>query len=408
MHAILSRQPIARENAVSPTGQAPLQLRGSQLRTILENGAIPLDQLYSRLGLQAEEGWLADVLDGRRDATRVELARLAAYTQVPLAVLSGVVRPEQSMAVALRAGLLDSPTAVEPVLQRTRRLLEHFRLLASWYPHEVDQRLDYGEKMFRARVDDTYIKRSSQRTAQYLRALLKLEHTQPVGDLREIIESLGVPVFFTELPENIHGVTAHEDLDQRWRALILVNSNDNWTRQRYTLAHELGHVIFRDSQPVIVDDNEEVDETNLVEFRAECFARYFLAPNEAVDKFKVANLSNTAIDKAVAQTMLHFGISRPAAVRALAESFNQPHEFLESSLPSGSVRALMTTCGYSNEWKAASAGQHDQGASPWLLELALAAYQDSYVSTQVVADILGRSDEIDAVEAELITQGWKA
>lgn len=390
---------------MSPTGQAPLQLRGNQLRITLENGAVPLEQLYDRLGLQAGEGWLAEVLDGRRDATTGELARLSAHARVPMAVLAGSVPPEQSIAVALRTGLLDSSMAVAPVLQCARKLLEHFRLLASWYPKEVDERLDFGVQMSRARANDTYVKRSAQRTAQYLRALLKIGRTQPVGDLRKLVESLGVPVFFMELPDKVHGITVHEDFDRRWRAIILVNSKDSWTRQRYTLAHELGHVIFRDSKPVIIDDDREIAESDHVEFRAECFARYFLVSSEALEKYW-ANFKQVELDVAVARVMLQFGISRPVAIRAVADSIHVSYKNLELAAASGSVKALMAKSRLSAQWTTACEGQHDQGASPWLLELALAAYRDSYVPAQMVADILGRSDEVNDVEAELVTQGW--
>ena len=320
-------------------------------------------------------------------------------------VLAGVVQPEQSVAVALRAGLLDSSAAVEPALQRARKLLEHFRLLALWYPAVVDERLRFGVQMCRARSDDAYIKRAAQRTAQNLRAILGVGGVQPIGDLRELVESFGVPVVFAELPEKIHGITVHEDFDGKWRAVILVNCKDSWTRQRYTLAHELGHIIFRDSQPVIIDDDQEVDESDRVEFRAECFARYFLAPDEALDKY-LPSVGGVGLGAVVARVMLHFGISRPAAIRALADLRYASYEKLNVVAASGPVRELMANSRLGSQWAAASEDQYDEGASPWLLDLALVAYRDKYISAQVVADVLGRTEEVSSIEAELVAQGW--
>ncbi|WP_284749590.1 ImmA/IrrE family metallo-endopeptidase [Amycolatopsis sp. RTGN1] len=228
---------------------------------------------------------------------------------------------------------------------------------------------------------------------------------QPVGDLRELIESFGVPVIFAEMPDRIHGITVHEDFDGIWRGVVVVNCRDSWTRQRFTLAHELAHIIYRDSQPIIIDDDQEVDESNRVEFRAECFARYFLVPAEGLSK-SLLNVDGVESAAMVANTMLHFGVSRPAAMRALAESTQMSYEYLNGMAGAGSVRDLMARSRLDVEWSTLSRDQHDESASPWLLELALDAYREKYVPAQLVADVLGRGDETDSVEADLVAQGW--
>jgi hypothetical protein len=104
--------------------------------------------------------------------------------------------------------------------------------------------------------------------------------------------------------------------------------------------------------------------------------------------------------------MLHFGLSRPATIRALADSTSMSYDELMRTAGNAGVRELMAKAHLSQEWTSACSGQYEDGASPWLLELALEAYRDEYVSSQVVADVLGRTDDVDAVEDELALQGW--
>jgi Zn-dependent peptidase ImmA (M78 family) len=232
-----------------------------------------------------------------------------------------------------------------------------------------------------------------------------LDDLEPIGDFTELVESLGVPVIVTELPGNVHGLTAHDSAGGGWRGVVLVNSSDWWTRQRYTLAHELAHVIFRDDQPVIVDRQGSVGEQDRVEWRAECFARYFLAPNDAVADYWLRH-RGVGDEIALAKLMMHFGISRIAAIRALVEVFELPFGRFDSLLPNTArVQDLMSSAGLADQWFMACEAQHEEGASPWLLSLALDAYKHALVSAGVVADVLNRHD-VEAVELELSQQGW--
>lgn len=388
-----------------------MPLQGERLLAALSGSPLTLPEIFHSLGLNSDQGWLADVLENRRPASKIELARLSVHSQVPLTVLTGAAPPERNLAVALRAGLVHAPVSLEPVVWRAQKLIEHLRLLTSWYPSDAAPRFEFGRTALRAQVKHNHLKKAARLTAEALRAILRIDDEAPIGDLTELVESFGIPVFVMELPDSVHGMTVHDivgngdTIGTGWCGVTLINSKDWWTRQRYTLAHELAHVIFKDQNPVIVDEGDGAKKSDPAEIRAEYFARYFLAPDAAIRQFWTAN-EHCGEGMAIARLMMHFGLSRIAAQRAVAEVMGIDHERLVGRLgATEGVRGLMVSAGMAQEWDEACAHQNKEGASPWMLSLALDAYRHGLVSSSVVADVLNRFDGPE-VERELAAQGW--
>src|SRR5436305_15253480 len=76
---------------------------------------------------------------------------------------------------------------------------------------------------------------AAARTARFE---LSLGLDQPVHDLLEVVEeAAGVPVAALALPEGVAGAY----LVRRGQPFISLNGSEWITRQRLTLAHELGH-----------------------------------------------------------------------------------------------------------------------------------------------------------------------
>lgn len=66
----------------------------------------------------------------------------------------------------------------------------------------------------------------------------------PIPNIAELLEDRGVKVFFHE-PLDLDGVTVHAGLDGMPDAYVIVINNSHWgERQRFTIAHELGHMIL--------------------------------------------------------------------------------------------------------------------------------------------------------------------
>ena len=93
----------------------------------------------------------------------------------------------------------------------------------------------------------------------------------PIYDMAELMEDHGVKVFFCPLEEGIDGLTAHVERENQPDARVIVVSQDvSRYRQRFTIAHEIGHMVLDTSSDV---DSEEAT------YR---FAGAFLMPEEVL------------------------------------------------------------------------------------------------------------------------------
>ncbi len=92
----------------------------------------------------------------------------------------------------------------------------------------------------------------------------------PIPNLVDLLEERGIKVLAMSLP-NIDGLTARVRREDRGVAsVVVVNREDGGERQRFTLAHELGHMVL--------DPGPKVDE----EKAAHWFAGAFLMPAETL------------------------------------------------------------------------------------------------------------------------------
>lgn len=63
--------------------------------------------------------------------------------------------------------------------------------------------------------------------------------SKPIN-LNNIAESLGARVYYKETPEGISGMI-HKDGNH---TMIAINEKESYQRQRFTLAHEIGHLVL--------------------------------------------------------------------------------------------------------------------------------------------------------------------
>lgn len=111
--------------------------------------------------------------------------------------------------------------------------------------------------------------------AKKLRSLWKLG-IGPISSMMELLEDKGIKVVEVQMPETISGSKAFaKRSDKNAAALIVVNSQHNGERQRFTLAHELGHLVLRFN-----DSNSETQQ----EKAADRFAGAFLITQELLVK----------------------------------------------------------------------------------------------------------------------------
>lgn len=107
--------------------------------------------------------------------------------------------------------------------------------------------------------------------------LLESIHIQnPPVSINDIVENNGLDIKFSDLGENVSGVLAI----QNEKGSIGVNKNESKVRQRFTLAHELGHYVLhskKQNQLFIEDKMYRNEESSTGDLRREREANAFAA-----------------------------------------------------------------------------------------------------------------------------------
>ncbi|MFF5289227.1 ImmA/IrrE family metallo-endopeptidase [Paractinoplanes globisporus] len=214
---------------------------------------------------------------------------------------------------------------------------------------------------------------------------------QPLGDLVALIEqSAGVDVAVLDAGPDEHGLTMRDP--QRGAVFIGVARTRHPMRQRSTLAHELGHVVFDDWA-----DNTTCDWSapSARESRANVFARHLLLPIDGLNAFVGgAREVNLAALSAVVQRFL---VSPQIAAIALEQSgridADTKVDWMAVSAPQLAVRF-----GWSDQYRALQADSHQRRAPQRLLARAIQGYAEGVVSVQTIATMRGIPPESAAGE----------
>lgn len=229
---------------------------GDRIRLAREFVEMSQKDLAAVLGIQ--QGTVAYLESGRHRPTTVVVEAVAAATRFPQSFFRDVpldAFPEGSLVFRRRkrtsaAEVTRAYTAARLGWELTRSLLQRVKRWPLRLPV-------MGEEM-------------PQAAAEVTRSVLGLSPDEPIVNLVAKIESLGVPVF------DIDRQLADLDGFSLWaglpvpRPVIGVNASIPGDRQRWTLAHELGHLVLHGAIRGSVDEVEE---------QADAFATELLLPD---------------------------------------------------------------------------------------------------------------------------------
>ena len=164
---------------------------------------------------------------------------------------------------------------------------------------------------------------------------------QPVHDILRVVEETArVPVAVLRLGNGVAGAY----VVRRDRPFIFLNGEQVVGRQRFTLAHELGH--HRLGHSAVVDGSKEIDgkSNDPIEQQANAFAGEFLAPDQALRSWMHANGEPLINLTAICRIANWFGISAPAAHVRLSQAdiLKVPRQIkdLQTQLSRGSHKAV--------------------------------------------------------------------
>ncbi|NSW84489.1 MAG: ImmA/IrrE family metallo-endopeptidase [Syntrophothermus sp.] len=125
-------------------------------------------------------------------------------------------------------------------------------------------------------------------------------------DVIEIARTLKVQVYLTILPDKISGIL-HKFPGKSY---LYVNITHSWERQRFTIAHELGHHLFDPAGTYLTYNAQEA--WTMCERRASRFAAQLLMPRSEVRRCVRARMCLTDMCQ-------HFGVSAEAMTLRLDE-----------------------------------------------------------------------------------------
>lgn len=220
--------------------------------------------------------------------------------------------------------------------------------------------------------------------------------TQPLGDLVTIIEQLaGIDVAVLDAGPDEHGLTMRDPA--RGTVFIGVARSRKPMRQRSTLAHELGHVLFEDW----ADDGAGARAgRSRTESRADAFARHLLVPVEGLRDF--LGPPGVAVQSHLSAVVQRFLVSPAIAAIALCEA-GHIDEATKAEWMSLSTPRLAARFGWSDQYQALQADSDQKRAPQRLLARAIRGYAEGVLSAQAIARL--RGVPLSVVEADLRDAG---
>lgn len=156
----------------------------------------------------------------------------------------------------------------------------------------------------------------SNRAVEIAKQTLEGFEEQLPIDVQAIIQAHNIAIRKQPLEEVVSGML----VVKKGHAIIGVNESHHLNRQRFTLAHELGHFIlhgnsssvFIDASPVFFRDETSSEGSKLQEIEANAFAAELLMPENMLRRI-INNQPLDAFDEgAVRRLAAQFGVSTQA------------------------------------------------------------------------------------------------
>ncbi len=152
--------------------------------------------------------------------------------------------------------------------------------------------------------------------------LLSSVNATPPVDVEAIAGQLGISIRKMSLEADVSGILYRED-DKK---IIVVNENHPVVRQRFTIAHEIGHLLLHAGDAVHVDqefrinlrDQRSATAENIEEIEANAFAANLLMPASWLRR-EMSTESVDLIDDGEIQSLAdRYGVSAQAMILRLS------------------------------------------------------------------------------------------
>lgn len=374
-----------------------------RIRSSMKERGLTQGELAASIGLTSPI--MSRALNGGRQLSAAELGRLADRLGVSAGfLLSGEVTAPSAFAIAARVGDAGAASVEEspemaPVFSRARSLLE----LRGLFSRLVADTHDGGVVDVEAYTNWSFVKAGAE-TARRVRAATGLGE-EPIEDLgRFVAKHFALDASSEPLDADLHGVLL--STGRRSPSVALIDSSDSIGRQRFTLAHELGHLIFGDAD-VFWADRRKAGKS-VEEKRADVFAVALLLPEGGVASLlaQVAEEHDGDPDAVtqVGRVAAHFATSIDATAWRLLnlKYISEDDCAVVRSLPAALVAER---AGVADVWEQLESQQGDVAPPPDLMDRALFAYAEAMVGLDPLMSLFC-VDDAEALRADLAEQGW--
>lgn len=150
--------------------------------------------------------------------------------------------------------------------------------------------------------------------------------TEPPVNLQKIADLLGVSIHYERFDDDVSGVLIRNEHGNA----IGVNKGHSKVRQRFTIAHEFGHLQLHDGLPIRVDKSFRVNwrktpgtkPRDIEEIEANAFAAKLLMPNAMIVAAHSSASFELEDDAEVRRLATIFGVSTQAMNFRLAQLLN--------------------------------------------------------------------------------------
>ena len=237
---------------------------GHQIKRTRENLGLSQIELAKKIGYQSP-GTISHFESGLRKINLMDLQKIANTLGVSIDFLLGSESPNNLMQqFQLRASNV-RPSAREDVVEF---------LVFVHSNSNKPKKLAFDAKDLEPEI-----------AADKLLDFVKVD-APPISPL-DMTKELGIPVFDWDFPDEVSGIFVIENK----QVSIGINRNHPNVRQRFTIAHELGHYVYQEDNELFLDFNEYdipihvYDEENQkLETKANRFAANLLMPKGWVKK----------------------------------------------------------------------------------------------------------------------------
>jgi len=231
---------------------------GKRLAEIRTIRGMTMERLASELGKTKQ--MVLKYEDGKSTPQIEAIRKMAMVLSVPIKYLfkESIILDRNSSALFLRAPLATP-----------KKTIAYARIVSGW-GYEISQAVDNHSQPFIEFLIDDHL--TIPEKAMELRRQWGLG-SRPIKNMVELLELHGFNIFIIDSPEL--KTEAYSQIINGIPIIVINKQIGTAVRQRFSLAHELGHMVLHRN---MIDDWELSSRSKEIENEAQQFAEYFLLP----------------------------------------------------------------------------------------------------------------------------------